>query len=736
MLLIAAAYALLTGFGEPVQRALAMTALFVAARMLARQTPALNALGITALVMLAISPRILLDASFQMTALAVLAIAGVAMPLGERSILPYARATRQLNLIERDAAMPAELAQFRVMLRLLEFHTGDALGWRLRHVPVMLVRWTLWAAELALVAFIVELAMTLPMAVWFHRIPLLALPANLIAMPLLMVLAPLAMIAFVAALISPGLALLPMMGVATLLHFAEWFAATLSQMHAAQFYLSQLRTPGPMIYAVLVALAMFFIALLVVNGKRRWVGAVAVAALGCAAIASVWPSPMVRVPQRLEITAIDVGQGDSIFAVTPDGHTLLVDAGGPVGSPYTQKNPADESTAFDIGEEVVSPYLWSRQVRRLDAVAITHAHSDHMGGMPAVLRNFHPRELWLGGTLDAPEEHTLLATAAQLGIPVRHWTVGARFEFGGLPVRVLWPPPQIMLTSRSANNDSLVLELDYGASRALLEGDAEAPSEAGMLATGALVPVTLLKVAHHGSKTSSTAAFLNVVAPRDAVISVGRVNPFGHPKEEVIDDFAERHVRLYRTDRMGAVTTLMDVNGNATVSAYTARSRRNYFLANYFWAILLLFNANQTESDGTPQQRGTHLHGDVARIVGEPNLQLLTIFYDAGLRRYRLYAHGVKFSSERFDIFAQLSAQSYSEGVQRIGHGKLKTLVRLQRLRCGVEEGRERIHHTGGDGFLLLLGVAFDEIFFSHHLLAARVVENKLRINLAASLLR
>jgi len=571
MLLTTSAYSLLTGLGEPVQRALAMTTLFVVARLLWRQTSSLNALGTTALVLLVATPHLLFDASLQMTAMAVLAIAGIAVPLGERSFLPYARATKKLKLVEMDASMTPHLAQFRVELRLIEMHIAEALGWRFKHLTTLLVEWALWAAELMQITLIVEIAMILPMAIWFHRIPLLALPANMIAMPLLMVMAPLGMILLLAALISPWTGLLPMIVTAGLLHFAEWFAAVLSHLHIGDMYYSQLRTPGPTLMELMLALVMFTGALIFVSRKWRWAPVFAVATLICCALVSIWPSAMLRTPQRLEVTAIDVGQGDSIFVVTPDGHTLLVDAGGPIGGPYSQSNANDASVAFDIGEEVVSPYLWSRQVRRLDAVAVTHAHSDHMGGMPAVLRNFRPHELWLGGTLDAPEEHELLVTAAELGIPVKHWTEGARFNFGGLPVRVLWPPPQMKLTARSANNDSLVMELDYGMGRALLEGDAEAPSEAGMLASGALEPVTLLKVAHHGSMTSSTEQFLNAIMPTYALLSVGRVNPFGHPKDEVIKSFGKRHVRLYRTDRMGQLTVLMDPKGNVTTSAFTSR---------------------------------------------------------------------------------------------------------------------------------------------------------------------
>jgi competence protein ComEC len=135
----------------------------------------------------------------------------------------------------------------------------------------------------------------------------------------------------------------------------------------------------------------------------------------------LWPEPVVSSPGSLEVTAIDVGQGDSIFIVGPQGATMLIDAGGPVGG---VTEAAEATSRFDIGEEVVSPYLWSRRFRRLDVIALSHAHSDHMGGMPAVMRNFRPRELWVSIDPNSVAYRALLVEAAQLGVMVRHFYAG------------------------------------------------------------------------------------------------------------------------------------------------------------------------------------------------------------------------------------------------------------------------------------------------------------------------
>jgi competence protein ComEC len=243
---------------------------------------------------------------------------------------------------------------------------------------------------------------------------------------------------------------------------------------------------------------------------------------------------------------------------------MLVDAGGPVGGPFANASP------FDIGEEVVSPYLWSRGVRRLEIIALTHAHSDHMGGMPAVLRNFRPRELWVGNNPHTASYDALLNEAAVLGIRVRSFHAGETVEFGPAHIQMLAPQAGYRPGPKPVNNDSLVMEIHYGRGSALLEGDAEAPSERAMLAAGLVQPATLLKAGHHGSRTSSTPEFLAAAAPEDAVISAGRRNHFGHPRPEVVQQFAAAHVKLARTDLTGATTFLLKPDGSIEMRSYAS----------------------------------------------------------------------------------------------------------------------------------------------------------------------
>ncbi|OJV44231.1 MAG: competence protein ComEC [Acidobacteriales bacterium 59-55] len=549
---LTAGYALLTGFGVPVQRALWMVAIFLVARLMSRDRNVLNALGAAALAVLVWSPGSLFEASFQMTFLAIVAIGGIAVPLWERGPGDYARASRRLWDEWQDVRLRPPVAQFRVMLRLWGEALADLLGRWARGVPAFVARWGLWALELALIGIVVESVMVLPMAVYFHRATVFALPANMLSVPLVAVLAPVAVVTFCASLASPWLALIPGAATAGLLHGITAVIGRVSQIRAAD-----LRVPGPVWWVSLLAVAAWFFCCWAVRRSRGWAW-FAAAMLPLIAVMVLWPESPLILPGSMEVTAIDVGQGDSLLVVSPEGKTMLVDAGGPVGGP---SEAAAVASGFDVGEEVVAPYLWSRRIRRLDVIVLSHAHSDHMGGMPAILRDFLPRELWVGIDPDSEAYRDLLAEAKELGVVVRHFHAGEKMTWAGTEVSVLAPEANYRNDGTPANNDSLVLRLQYGKASALLEGDAEAPSEQAMVADGRLKPVTLLKVGHHGSNSSTTPRFFAEAAPRDAVISVGRGNTFGHPKETVIDRIAAAHTRLYRTDEFGLTTFLLRRDG-------------------------------------------------------------------------------------------------------------------------------------------------------------------------------
>ena len=547
---VSLAYALFTGFATPVQRSLWMVTLYLLGRLVYRERSALNIIGFASLCLLAASPRSLFDSSLQMTLLAVVAIAGVAAPLLQGTVHPYLNATRRLRLTALDAKLEPRLAQFRALMRMVATRMEEAgwggVGWKIFPWGV---RFFFRVVELMVVSCVVELAMTLPMAVYFHRITLFALPVNLFILPLLALLMPAALVTLVLLFAWPAAAVVPAMFVALVLHFGVGLVHLFGSLTYGDVRIPARAAWQSGAFCALLAVAVL-LACMSVGTRGRWRRRLAGLAVLLAAAAAIAPRPVEHPHNALLVEAIDVGQGDSLLLITPDGKTLLVDGGGFGGG------PRQAAQDFDIGEEVVSPALWARGIHHLDAVALSHAHSDHMGGLPAVLRNFKPDELWVGNNPRVEAYKALLDEAAALHVRVRSFRAGDGFAFGNSTVDVLAPLPKYQPGLEPGNNDSLVLHVGYGATSVLLEGDAEAPVEEAMLGEAGLQS-TLLKVGHHGSLTSTRPEFLARVRPDWAVISCGIRNRYGHPRQEILEELQSTHVRTFRTDTGGAECFLL-----------------------------------------------------------------------------------------------------------------------------------------------------------------------------------
>jgi competence protein ComEC len=253
----------------------------------------------------------------------------------------------------------------------------------------------------------------------------------------------------------------------------------------------------------------------------------------------------------------------------PDSKLLLIDGGGVLA--FGNRAAGAHSTRIDIGEDVVSPYLWSRSIRKLDVVALTHAHDDHAGGLPAVIENFHPSQLWTGAMVPSAAWSAVHQKALAENVKILALAAGRSFDFGGARVEVISPPAGYVPGNSPTNNDSLALRITYRQRSLLLTGDMEKPMERSALAGGELLRADILKVGHHGSNTSSIDPFLDAVSPRFAVISDGFENTFRHPHPKVLERLATHHARILRTDQDGLVTLRTD---GRRISVETFRSEQ------------------------------------------------------------------------------------------------------------------------------------------------------------------
>lgn len=238
----------------------------------------------------------------------------------------------------------------------------------------------------------------------------------------------------------------------------------------------------------------------------------------------------------------DVGQGDCTLLICDD-KTMLIDAG----------ENGHESDVFNL--------LSSQGVRQIDYIVMSHPHSDHIGGIPEVIDKFGCEKLYTQSlpentVIDAEYTYNLVQESAERnGTEIVNVSCGDSFDFGGATVSVLGP---VTIDTENLNNSSLILKITYGETSFLFTGDAEEEEEMSILEQVADLKSDVLRVAHHGSKYSSSEEFLEAVSPRYAIISVGENNDYGHPHEQTIQRLENYTSEIYRTDRCGTIKALSD----------------------------------------------------------------------------------------------------------------------------------------------------------------------------------
>jgi competence protein ComEC len=581
-------YSLAVGADPSVMRAALMFSVVVLAPLVARQALSLNALGGVAIILLGARPNSVFDPSFQLTFVAVMAIVVLAWPLLEKmSEIGRWHPTRATPYPPTCSAWLRDLSECLYWSE--QKHRVEAQlnvhSYQLIKVPLAgkLERLHFQAAlryifQALVVSISVQLFLLPFLVVYFHRLSLASFLLNIIVSILMG-----------AASLFVGLALLVHQISSTtagvFFTLAETFAWLMT--HSVDPFenagLASLRLPEysgrmsityALYYLPLSLLSLRFLhwdpfRLLpksTISRIKESVFARAECAVQLILIAIIvfHPGSAVRSSGDLRIDFLDVGQGDAALITLPEGTTVLVDGGGLAG-PFNQRENGSSSTfEFEkrrIGEAVVSEYLWWLGLHKVDYLVATHADNDHIDGLNDIARNFRVRAALVARSPASDSEYSAFAqTLSARGIPVRLIGAGDELRFDRTSINVLWPPASDNPALPSANNDSIVLQVKYGNRSVLMTGDIEGAAENHLLRSGSKFVADVVKVAHHGSRTSSSNDFVAATQAQLGVISVGQTSIFGHPHADVVERWKLSGVELLTTGRSGTISVITDGN--------------------------------------------------------------------------------------------------------------------------------------------------------------------------------
>jgi competence protein ComEC len=577
-------YSVMVGAETPVTRAALMFTIITFAPVVFRQTSQLNSLGAAVILLLLWRPSDLFDQSFQLTMLSVTALFGVCFPLLEK--------LEEIGSWKPSVPTPVPPFCAKWLIILAETLFWDEQKWTIEK------RKNIWDGRLfksdlaktigkfglqamlryvfagIIVSLIIQLWLTSKMVTDFHRFAWSGLLLNLVVGLLMAVLSLLALLALLMTQLS-SLAAAPLVWLAEI---TNWLMVRsidpLMELGLASIrlpvYSGWMRAIYWLYYIPLIFLAIWvnkwnpFEAISV--AKTIWQKQTFLPAMlsGFAVLFSLiifHPYSAPKPDGRLKIDFLDVGQGDSVLLTMPDGTTLLVDGGGRISNrkmiKYNGEIEIFEPDTRTIGESVVCEFLWEKGIDKVDYLLATHADADHIDGLNDVAKNFNVKGVFIGTMPENDEDFVKLSeTLKKNNLPTTQILRGNEFELGGAKIKVVFPERDESKRFKSSNNNSIVLVISFGERKILLTGDIEKEAEASILNEN--LAVDMVKVPHHGSRTSSTAEFIAATKAHYAIISVGRHSQFGHPHLEVIERWKQSGAKILTTGQKGTITFSTD----------------------------------------------------------------------------------------------------------------------------------------------------------------------------------
>ena len=588
-------YSLAVGAEVPVVRATIMFTVLLFSQVIFRNGTLLNAFGACVLILLVWQPNDLFTASFQLTFVSVAAIIAMAFsllnkleaigswsPSAETPIPPNVSATLRRfceTLYWRENVWERELER-RVWSANL-FKTSYLNKSAQKYFQKSLR----YVFEGFLVSFIVQLWLFPLTVIYFHRFSVFGVFLNLWAGVVIVVESFTAVAALLLAQASNSLAF-PLIKLTELLNWFLIFAPNiLAENDWASLRMANYSGALKWIYLLYFA-PVLMLTLIITNWKPfalssksqiqglKFENSSLLFLVGCSvfflsilfAAIIFHPFSVPRADGKLRIDFLDVGQGDSALMTFPNGETMLIDGGGKANfnKIYVQNEFGDEPELFEpdtqsIGESVVSNFLWEKGISRMDYILATHADADHIQGLSDVAKNFQIKAAIFGKmSFEDADFVELYSILQKREIPMLKLNRRDNLSIGDVRIEVLYPENLKSTEAISENNNSVVLRVIYGNRKFLLTGDIEKETEELLLETPAFLQADVVKVAHHGSKTSSIQRFVGATGAKIAVISVGNDSPFGHPHREVVERWENSGAKILQTGTRGTISISTD----------------------------------------------------------------------------------------------------------------------------------------------------------------------------------